>query len=392
MKKKKLKRSNSALNIGYPKLSSTIKYALSPEQMYQIDMNQMDNGIEGYKAPRQYYDYYQVKWRKKRSAILSSHRHAWPPEDWKRDRFDDRIRIKPKRITYIDELYKWCNSYYDKKKAESLIEGSNIDINEFQRPIKIDSSRRKRFLENEKKKEMKRKSRPPYPVYKKFAIEEATERKKKFEEEQDKDPIDIIKEKYKNRPLTARCDRVSVLSEAIHVGEQVPFYNTYIPDDDKVDKKNIKLFYPNKECMLKRYSSWKIYKPIGPDDHKKIVEETLKYRIEEIMSNRNLKPKDLWIKIREGYHKVTHHGEILMRITPIYHYKETEQYNNAQENHPKVYIGPQQYWKTPKQSLRKKSQDNINSITDDKGNKIYYMDRKKTDKRVYTAGLRKSVY
>ena len=186
MKKKKLKRSNSALNIGYPKLSSTIKYALSPEQMYQIDMNQMDNGIEGYKAPRQYYDYYQVKWRKKRSAILSSHRHAWPPEDWKRDRFDDRIRIKPKRITYIDELHKWCNSYYDKKKAESLIERSNIDINEFQRPIKIDSSRRTRFLENEKKKEMKKKSRPPFRSIKSMQLKKPQKERKNLKKNETK--------------------------------------------------------------------------------------------------------------------------------------------------------------------------------------------------------------
>ena len=34
----------------------------------------------------------------------------------------------------------------------------------------------------------------------------------------------------------------------------------------------------------------------------------------------------------------------------------------------------------------------MSTITDDKGNKIYYMDRKTTEKRVYTAGLRRSVY
>ena len=69
------------------------------------------------------------------------------------------------------------------------------------------------------------------------------------------------------------------------------------------------------------------------------------------------------------------------------------QYKTAKENNPNVYIGPQQYWKVPKENFRKKSaKRSLSTITDDKGNKIYYMDRKKTDKRVYSAGMRKAVY
>ena len=179
MKGKQVKRSKSALNFINSKTYSKINYALSPEQIYQIDNRQLDIGVEGYVAPRSYYDYHQVMWHKKRTRILESHRHVWPPNDWKRDKTDDRIRIKPKRLTYIDDLRKWCHSYYDPKKAEALIEDRNINVKEFQPVRKIDKQRRKNFLENEKKKENWRKSRPPYPEYKSDAIEEAIRNEKR---------------------------------------------------------------------------------------------------------------------------------------------------------------------------------------------------------------------
>ncbi len=392
MKKKTIKRCFSGLNLKYPKIPSSIKYALTPEQIYQLNMNKLEYGIEGYEVPRQYYDYHQVMWHKKREKILTQHRHIWPPEDWPRDKEDDKIRVKPKRLTYIDDLYKWCHSYYDQKKAESLIEEKNIDIKDYKPPQKIDKIRRKNFLENEKKKEEWRKSRPPYPEYKSDAIEAATEKKKEHEEEMRKDPILKIRQRYKDRPQTSRCDRVSVVSEAVHIGEQVPFYNTYVPEGESLDKK--KLFFPKKEFTWKRFPAWKYPKPIGPDEeHKRNVEELEKEKIEEYMNNNDLKKEDLWINVRDGYHKTTHHGEILIKIAPEFKYQEVDQYKTAKENNPNVYIGPQHYWKMPKETFRKKSaKRSLSTITDDKGNKVYYMDRKKTDKRVYTAGLRRSVY
>ena len=45
MKKKLFKRSRSALNIKNPKFSHPIKYALTPDQIYQIDSNQLDFGV-----------------------------------------------------------------------------------------------------------------------------------------------------------------------------------------------------------------------------------------------------------------------------------------------------------------------------------------------------------
>ena len=389
-KKKSMKRSNSALNVNYPKIPSSIKYALTPEQIYQLNINQLDYGIEGYEVPRQYYDYHQVMWHKKREKILTSHKHIWPPNDWPTDKEDDKRKVKPKRLTYIDDIYKWCHSFYDPKRAEELTK--DIEIKEYQPPKQIDKIRRKNFLENEKKKEEWRKSRPPYQEYKNEAYEAAEENKKQHEEEMKKDPILKIRQRYKERPQTSRCDRVSVVSEAIYVGEQIPFYNTFVPEGETINKK--KLFFPSKEYTWRRFPAWKYPKPIGPnEEHKKNVEEQQKEKLEEYMNDNDLKKEDMWIKIREGYHKVTHHGEILMKIAPEFKYKEVDQYKTAKENNPTVYIGPQQYWKVPKENFRKKSaKRSLSTITDDKGNKIYYMDRKKTDKRVYTAGLRRSVY
>ena len=84
-----------------------------------------------------------------------------------------------------------------------------------------------------------------------------------------------IKARYKERPQTSRCDRVSVVSEAIHVGEQVPFYNTFVPEGETIDKN--KLFFPSKEYTWKRFPAWKYPQPIGAnEEHKKEVEEQQK--------------------------------------------------------------------------------------------------------------------
>ena len=387
-----MNRARSASNVRNPKYFKPIKYPLTPEQIYQISSHQLDIGVEGYVTPRSYYDYNQVMWIKKRTQILTKNKHVWPQNDWPRDKNDDKIRLKPKRLTYIDDIRKWCHSYYDPKRAEAIIEERNLNLKEYVPPRKIDKAKRKNFLENEKKKEEWRKSRPPYPEYKNDAIELAEENKKKHEEEMKKDPIIKIRQRYKDRPQTARCDKISVLSEAIHVGEQVPFYNTYVPEGEVLNKK--KLFYPKRNYTWRRYPAWKYPKPIGGnEEHKNEVEENLKEKIEEYMAEKELKKQDLWINVREGYRKLTHHGEILLKIAPEFKYMEVEQYKTSRENNPKVYIGPQQYWKVPKENSRKNlAKRSTSTISDDKGNKIYYMDRKKTDKRVYTAGLRKAIY
>ena len=172
----------------------------------------------------------------------------------------------------------------------------------------------------------------------------------------------------------------------------MPFYNTFVREGKVLNKK--KLFFPSRNYTWKRYPSWKYPKPIGGnEEHKKEVEENIKEKVEEYMTDKNLKKQDLWINVREGFRKITHHGEILLKITPEFKYMDVEQYKTCKENNPNVYIGPQQYWKMPKENFRKGSaKRSMSTITDDKGNKIYYMDRKKTDQRVYIAGLRRAIY
>ena len=370
----------------------TIKYALTPEEMYKLDSRQLEYGIPGYKIPRKYYDYHQCVWAKKREKILSSHKHVWPPEDWPRDKNDENIKVKPKRKTFLDDLYKWCYSYYDPEKAQRLIEEKNIDVKEYVKPRIIDKTRRKNFLENEKKKEEWRKSRPEYSEYMQGFVDDIKE-KIKQEESEKIDPVEKMKRRYKHKPQTSRCDRVSVVSEAQYLGEQVPFYNTYVKEGEELDKK--KLFFPSKEYTWRRAPAWRYPKDIGPNvEYKKEEKERMKEKLEEYMNDKDLKKEDLWINVSKSYHKVTHHGELPIKFQPIYKLKETEQYTAMLENQPRVYIGPQQYWKMPKETYSKNKQKkpNLSSITDDNGNKIYYMDRKKTDKRVYSANLRKSVY
>ena len=369
-----------------------IKYALTPEEMYKLDSKQLDIGIDGYQIPRKYNDHHQCVWARKREKILSAHKHIWPPEDWPKSKDDENIKVKPKRKTFLDDLYKWCYSYYDKEKAERLIEEKNINVKDYVKPIILDKKRRTDFLENEKKKEEWRKSRPEYYEYMEGFVDDIKEKLK--EEEKEKiDPIEKIKKKYQQKPQTSRCDRVSVVSEAQYLGEQVPFYNTYVPEDGEIDKK--KLFFPSKHYTWRRAPAWKYPKDIGPNvEFQKEEKERLKEKIEEYMADNDLKKEDLWINIVKSYHKVTHHGELPIKFQPIYKMNETEQYVSMLEKQPRVYIGPQQYWKMPKETFSryKYKKPNLSSITDDNGNKIYYMDRKKTDKRVYSAGMRKAVY
>jgi hypothetical protein len=367
----------------------TIKYALTLEEMYNLNSKHLEIGIEGYKIPRKYNDHHKCVWERKRAKILTEHKHIWPPDDWPKSKEDENIKVKPKRKTFLDDLYKWCNSYYSKERAEAVIEAKNLDVKDYVKPLHIDKKRRKDFLENEKKKEEWRKSRPAYFEWVQDSVDAAAE-KIKTEMEGREDPIEKIRKRYKDKPQTARCDKISVISEAQYLGENVPFYNTFVPEGEELDKK--KLFWPSKNYTWKRAPTWKYPKDIGGnEEHKKEVQEQLKEKIEEYMTDNDLKKEDLWINVVNGYHKLTHHGELPIKFQPIYKVLETDQYKTMLENQPRIYIGPQQYWKMPKENFKQKKQ-NISHITDDNGRKVYYMDRKKTDKRVYSAGMRKAVY
>jgi len=369
-----------------------LEFLITPEEMYKLSTRQLDLGIEGYEIPRKYNDHHQCVWARKREKILSAHKHIWPPEDWPKNKDGDG-KMKPKKRTFLEDLYKWCYSYYDQEKAEKILEKKEINLKDYVKPLFIDKQRRKNFLENEKKKEEWRKSRPQYSDYMQNFVDAIVD-KIKTEESEKIDYYKLMQKKYQHNPKSSRCDKISVISEAQYMGEQYPFYNTYVPEGEELDKK--KLFFPNKKPVWKRAPVWSYPKEIGPNvEFRNEEKEKLKEKLEEYMSNKDLKKEDIWINVVNSFHRVNHHGELKIKFEPEYKLKETEQYIQSLENNPRKYVGPQHYWKMPKETFsrfKKAAKPNLSALTDDNGNKIYYMDRKKTDNRVYSAGLRKAVY
>lgn len=390
MKKTKSYRPKSAAVIKPKK--TKLKYPLTPEEMYRLSSRKMDIGIEGYRVTKKYFDYDQEIWKKKRAKILSSRKRNWPPMDWPCDKDDETRKVPPKRRTYLDDLYKWIYSYYSKERAEKILsdERAAERCKEYKKTISYDKIRRKDFLAREKEMKEYYKNKPKYPPHHEEAYEAAAE-KIKEDEENKEDPMKKIYKRYKIRPQTARCDRVTIVAEAEHVGEQVPFYNTPENDDDDGGKK--KLFYPSKEPTWRRAPAWKYPLPKKNMENLKFKEEAYKEKYNDYLDTKGITSKDLWIQVRDSFHAVTHHGENLHRICKEFKYQDTDQYQTYKENNPKVHIGPQQYWKTPKTRPGSKRKDNnFSAITDDSGRKVYFMDRRKTDKRVYIPNLRHAVY
>lgn len=382
----KLQRAKSHMNL-------TVRgQKLSPEEIYKLTTNQMDWGIEGYLCPRQYFDYNQQMWHKRRKEILDKGKHEWPPKDWPKDKNNEDKKVPPKRTSYLDELDKWCKSYYDPKRAQELIEEKNINVKDYEPKKNIDKEKRQNFLNHEKERNEWRKSRPPYPEYKEEAISAVKEKLEEQNKEKKLTFIEKMKLRYtKERPQTARCDRISPLADAEFVGEQIPFYNS--PPNDDEDTKKKKLFYPDKTCTWRRAPAWKYPQPLYPD--KSMFDERnnqIKEKRQEYLDSKGLTEKDLNIQLMDTFLKTKNHGRLLKKIHPRFKYEEEEHYVAAQENKPKTFVGPQHYWRMPKEDNNLKKKVNFETIEDDKGNKIHYMDRRKTDKRIYKSGMRTSVY
>ena len=381
--KRTLKRSESAKLINEKKLT--------PEEMYSLIKRENIYGIEGYNVPRQYYDYNEIQWEKKRKNILNSFKRIWPPDDWPKDKNDEKKKIPPINKNYIYNLEKWLNSYYDPKRAEELIE-KGINIKEYIPKQFIDKDKRKKFLENEKTKSEFFKNRPLYPEYKEEAISMIKEKIKEEENSKENNLTyeEKMKRKYKNRPASSRCDRITVIDEATCIGEQIPFYNNYY--DEKNEKKI--LFNPNKKVtsLWKKNPEWKFNKLKAKNEFLKIRNDLVKEKIDSLIDEKKWSKKDLLINVRKSFYDVNNHGKLLHTIYKKFYYKKEEHYKNAASQKNIKYVGPQEYWKVPLEKNLGKKNKNKSFIEDSHGNKIYYMDRKKTDKRNYTPNMRKSVY
>jgi len=94
--------------------------------------------------------------------------------------------------------------------------------------------------------------------------------------------------------------------------------------------------------------------------------------------------KDFNLQVTNAFNTVKDKGKIHFSYN-IRKKKEEEQevWEKYLEENPRKHVGPQHYWKYPKVNPRKKPNQIKIPLEDDNGQKLYFMDRKITDKRVY---------
>lgn len=368
-----------------PQPGSSIEYKITPEEMWTTVRGQTQNwGIEGYEVPRKYFDHEQYKWEIKRSEILNRHKREWPPSDWPKDKETEKP-IPPVRKNYIDDVIKLAKSFNDPVKSEevkaNLESRGTFKVPEPKKPINM----RDKFLKEEAEKKEKFASLPKIQEWKANAIEDA---QKKIEEMKSKErpKIEIYKERYtKEKPQWPRCDRVTIVADSEYVGEQIPFYNTYAKKGEEPDKK--KLFYPKKEFTWKKAPVWSFDNKSPtklPTENMQTRDALYKEKIDNMKSAKNIQDKDLLIDIDRSYKLMNKRGKYPLTFHKPFDYAGTEQYKSNKEQHPDYSPGPQHYWKSkefdtnsiPKEMSEEKEVNGKNI-------KIYYMNRKRTDYRIY---------
>jgi hypothetical protein len=372
--------------------STRIKYKLTPEEMWNCIKGSSQNwGIEGYEITKKYYDYRQVKWEQERKRILDAHKKEWPPQNWPKNKETDKLE-PPKRTNFIDEQIAWANSFNDPKKSEEVKQ--NLESRgTFKYPDKKQyPNLRDKFLKDEKEKKEKFDQLPKIQPWKENAIEDA---KRKIEEDKSKVKTELQKnlERYpKEKPWWPRADRVTVTSDAEYMGEQVPFYYNNSKDEGEKGKK---LFYPNKEYVLRRAPAWAFQgkNPTKlPTDNMKAREDMVRDKIENLKSSKNITDKDLQIDIMGSHEKIRRRGRHFFEYKKPYDYANTEQYKSNKEQHPSFSPGPTHYWKMKDidTNARPKEVEEATEING-KPSKIYFMNHKRTDYRQYKP-LRKSIF
>lgn len=242
------------------KSKSTARVQLTPQDMWSLRNNEIDGGIDGYVLPKEVFDHKQIKWLKERENILKN-----PKQYRAQPKLDDEGNPipPPKRPNFLDEVMKWAHSYYDKEKAEKTrdeCEQKNHPIDEKPKPKsykKIDYPKRQFYSDFLIRQEQKKYEQVPD---REDLIADIVEKTKEWEKA--RVPfIEKTKEAYSTKDEAGRfvkatfgkSTRVTVVSEAEHVGEKYPFYNTYKnPDGDEDDTKGKKkLFFPSVSVIYK---------------------------------------------------------------------------------------------------------------------------------------------
>ena len=363
-------------------------FTLTPTDMYRIANREDDIGIFGYRPAKKHFDYNEVKWFQKREEILKKHKANWPPDDWPTDK-ESGTKKAPQRKNFIDDVIEWSKSFYDSRRAEEVKE----NLASKGRPLlepghdkpkqKSETDGRKKFLEREKEREAKRKQMEELPEWKLNAIDQVKEKIRQMEEN-----------KSQPRPLKPnfdKCDRLTVLAEAVYVGESTPFYNTVDPEKNK--GKAAPEFFPDKKPTLRRYPSWMIGPKVRKDPKQeeentyiKARNEMLLERAARTLEKSGLDPKTYSPDMLQSYEKVTTKGFLPLLIHKPFEYDKTEQYISAKQQNPKLSPGPGNYWDDGQAQFKK------DKGADDGEKKRYIMTSDKTYKRLYVPSTRKSIY
>ena len=367
------------------KTNSTIN--ITPSQMFNMIHKTGFGGIFGYNPKKKYFDYYNSLWIKERARILLSYKHKhWPPNDWPKDK--EGNKKLPIKKSFIDDKIEWYKSFNDENKRKNLIEdleskGKKIDFEKNIYKSDFDIKKNKKnlrsiFLKREIEiKKIKDKIKYEIPAYKSSIIEQAIEKIKKDNENK-------IKKKAKS--FLSKSDKISYISEAEYLGEQIPFYNSY---KDKKNDNNKKLFNPNRLILFKKNPSWSFAPKNFKKDIKNIYIEKKENLIKEkqinTLSKSGLDLNSYKLDVIKSYDMINKHGSLPHLFRKQFDYKSTNQYKKAIENNKSSILpGPGTYWNDEKCLFN-------NNINDKKENNRYYMTRDKTDKRNYVKYINKNV-
>ena len=362
---------------------------LTPEAMFDLVTKNDKIGIEGYLCPKQYFDYQNALWVKKRAEILTKHKAVWPPENWKTNKATDK-KEPPKRLNFIDEQIKWAKSFYNPVKSQEIKEaleakGQKIGLpNPYKSDFDIKPNKINLFNEFKQRESELKKVREQInsiPEYKQNAIEEV---KSKLEKNEHKPKV--------GKSSWSKGDRVMYNEDNKYLGELYPFWN---PNSKEENTKKAE-FFPNKIKIMYKSPSWtfapkKQEQSSSGGENKasefiKARDERLEEKAKAVLDKMGVEKKNYMLDPIGSYRKVKEHGSLSFIFRKVFDYANTEQYKASLEKRHSETPAPNSYWDDGKSKIKLRK-----NIDDEQAHK-YVMPREKTYKRQYCSGLRKSVF
>ena len=120
-----------------------------------------------YRPAKKYFDYNEIKQFQKRADILKKRKDIWPPDK------ESCAKKKSYRKIFIDDVIEWSNSCYDysQKKENLASKGHLVPESGRDKPKqKLETEKRKKYLQREKELEAKRKQMEEISEWKVSAI------------------------------------------------------------------------------------------------------------------------------------------------------------------------------------------------------------------------------